>query len=170
MIVHRCLRLTSIALVFAVASVAAIPYARAQQAFERFVPLLIDLPGWTGKKADGVAMQMPGNNMITASRDYQRGDARLTAQVIVGSAAQGALATINTGMKFETSEGRMSTSTIDGMTVMQTYSMKDKNGAIMVALGTNAIMNVSFKALAEDEALTLARKFNWRAIQAAVPK
>src|SRR5581483_11988455 len=164
MIVHRWLRLTSIALLIAAASPAAVPQARAQQAFERFVPLLVDLPGWTGKKADGVAMQMPGNNMITASRDYQRGNAHLTAQVIVGAAAQGALATIKTGMKFETSDGRMSTSTIDGMPVMQTYSMKDKSGASMVALASNAVMNVSFRALAEDEALTLARKFNWKAI------
>jgi len=144
--------------------------ARAQQSFQRFIPLLIDLQGWKGNKPDGVSMEMPGASMVTATREYERGEARLNAQVISGPAAQGALATISAGVKIETSEGRMYTSTIDGLLVTTTFTVKDKSGAILVALGPSALFTLSFNGVSEDEALTLARKFNWKAIQAAIPK
>jgi len=51
--------------------------ARAEQAFARFIPFLADLDGWQGKKPDGMSMEMPGNSMITATREYHRDAARL---------------------------------------------------------------------------------------------
>lgn len=144
--------------------------ARAQQSFQRFIPFLVDLQGWKGNKPDGVSMEMAGNSMVTATREYERGEARLNAQVIIGPAAQGALAATNAGVKIETSDARMSTSTIDGLQVTRTFTISDKSGAILVALGTSALFNLSFNDVAEDEALTLARKFNWKAMQAAIPK
>ena len=140
------------------------------QAFQRFTPLLIDLPGWQGGKPDGIAMEIPGSSMITASREYKRGDARLNAQVLTGAQAQGAAAAAATGLKVETSEARMSTSTIDGLPVTRTYTFKDKSGAIMVILGPSAVFMVTFNGVAEDEGLKLAQQFNWKAIQAAIPK
>ncbi len=139
----------------------------AEPAFQRFIPFLIDLEGWQGKKADGFSMEMTGNNMITATREYQRGAARLHAQVIIGAAAQGALAATQAGMNIETSDGRMSTSTIDGLRVTRTYNTKDKSGAILVALATTALFSVSFNDLGDEEALLLAKKFDWKAIQGA---
>jgi hypothetical protein len=141
--------------------------AHAEQAFQRFIPFLVDLDGWQGKKPDGLSMEMPGNNMITATREYERGPARFHAQVLVGAAAKGALAVAQTGMKFETTEGRMSTSTIDGFQVTRTSNFKDKSGAILVVLGSNAMFNLSFNGMTDDEALALAKKFDWKAIQAA---
>jgi hypothetical protein len=146
------------------------PSAHAQQSFQRFLPLLVDLQGWKGNKPDGVSMEAGGTSMVAATREYERGDARLNAQVMIGSAAQGALATIASGMKVETSEARMSTSTIDGLQVATTFTKADKSGAILVALGTNALLSFSFNGVAEEEALALARKFNWKAIQAAITK
>jgi hypothetical protein len=73
-------------------------------------------------------------------------------------------------MKVETSEARMSTSTIDGLQVATTFTKADKSGAILVALGTSALFSFSFNGLAEEEALALAKKFNWKAIQAAITK
>src|ERR1039458_310844 len=99
--------------------------AHAQQTFQRFLPFLVDLEGWQGMKPDGFAMEMTGNNMITATREYQRGPARLHAQVIIGMAAKGALAAIQTGMNIETSPGRMSTSTIDGLQVTRTFNINN---------------------------------------------
>ena len=144
--------------------------ARAQQSFQRFLPLLVDLQGWKGNKPDGVSMEAGGTSMVAATREYERGDARLNAQIMIGSAAQGALATIASGMKVETSEARMSTSTIDGLQVATTFTKVDKSGAILVALGTSALFSFSFNGLAEEEALALAKKFNWKAIQAAIAK
>jgi hypothetical protein len=63
--------------------------ADADQAFQRFLPFLVDLDGWQGKKPEGFSMETSGTNMIT-------------------------LAATKTGMNLETSEMRMNTSTIDG--------------------------------------------------------
>jgi hypothetical protein len=142
----------------------------AQESFQRFLPLLVDLPGWQGNKPDGMAMEAAGNRMVAASREYERGDARLNVQILVGPAAQGALATINSGMKIETSEARMSTSTIDGLRVATTFTKADKSGVILTALSTSALFSFSFNDLSEEEALALAKRFNWKAIQAAVAK
>lgn len=139
----------------------------ADQAFQRFFPLLVNLDGWQGKKPDGISMEMPGNSMITATREYQRGPARFHAQVLVGAAAKGALAVAQTGMKIETSDGRMSTSPIDGFQVTRTFNFKDKSGAILIALVSNSVFSVSFNGIADDEALGIAKKFDWKAIQAA---
>jgi hypothetical protein len=145
--------------------------AHAQQSFQRFIPLLIDLPGWKADKPDGMSMEMPGNSMVTATRTYARGEAHLDAQIISGPVAQGTLAmATEAGMKIETSEGRMSTSTIDGLRVVTTFTVSDKSGAILVALGPSALFTLSFTGVAEDEALALAKKFNWKAMQAAMPK
>jgi hypothetical protein len=140
------------------------------QAFQRFVPFLIDLPGWTGKKPDGMAMEIPGSSMITATREYAKGAAKLNAQIVTGPAAQGALAATTPGMKFETSEARMAASTLDGFQITRTFTFKDKSGIIIVALGPSAMFNLTFSGVSEDEALELARKFDWKAIQAALPK
>jgi len=144
--------------------------ARAEQAFTRFIPFLVELDGWQGKKPNGMSMEIPGNSMITATREYRRDAARLAASIVVGAAAQGALAAAKSGMNIETSDGRMSTSTIDGLPVTRTFNFKDKSGTILVALSTNAMFNLSNKGIADDEALALAKKFNWKAIQAALPK
>ncbi|MBI3702555.1 MAG: hypothetical protein HY244_01575 [Rhizobiales bacterium] len=138
------------------------------QGFQRFVPFLIELDGWRADKPDGVSMQMPGHAMDTATRKYARGDATLDAQIIVGPAAQGLLAPMRAGIKVETPEGRMNTSTVDGLVMMRTYTVKDRSGAIVVALADNAVFSLSFHGIADEEALTLARKFNWKAMQGAV--
>jgi hypothetical protein len=142
----------------------------AQQSFQRFFPLLVDLPGWKGGKPDGASVEIPGNSMVTATREYRRGEARLNAQIITGPAAQGALAATNPGFKVETSDARMSTSTVDGLQVTQTFTFAEKSGSVIVALGPSAMFTLTFNGVPEDEALGFARKFNWKAMQAAVPK
>jgi hypothetical protein len=144
------------------------PTARAQQSFQRFVPFLVELPGWTGKKPDGMAMEMAGTSMITATRAYERGAAHVNAAVLTGMAAQAALAAAGTGIKIETADIHMTTSTIDGLQVTKTYTVSNKAGAIMVALGPAAVFTLSYTGIAEDEALTLAKKFDWKAMQEQV--
>jgi hypothetical protein len=142
----------------------------AAQDFQKFVPFLVDLPGWTGKKADGMAMQMPGMNMITATRDYTRGDAKVSASIISGSTAQGMMAAVQSGVKIETAELHISTTTVDGLTVARTFQVAEKSGVVMVVLGQSALFNLTFTGVPEDEALGLAKRFDWKAIQAALPK
>jgi hypothetical protein len=140
------------------------------QDFQKFVPFLVDLPGWTGAKADGMAMQLPGASMITATREYKKGSATLSVQLISGAAAQGAVGGIQSGMKLETAEMHMYTATVDGFTVARAFQVADKSGTVLVVLGPSAIFNVAFNGIAEDEAFGLAKRFDGKALQAALPK
>jgi hypothetical protein len=140
---------------------------RADQLYQRFLPLLVDLSGWEGKKADGMSMQMSGASMTTATRDYERGEAQVHASVVIGQAAEGALAPIQTGMKMQTPEGHVITETMRGMSVVKIYNTPEKSGTLMVALGRNAMFSFVYEGLTEDEALPLAEKFDWKAMQSA---
>jgi hypothetical protein len=141
--------------------------AYAQQAFRRFFPFLVDLDGWEGHTPDGMSMEMGNSSMLTATREYRRGPARVNVGVVMGPAAVGALAAGAAGMNIETTEGHMITSTIDGFTVIRTYNIKEKSGAVMVKLAPTAMFSFSYNGLTEDEAMPLSKKFDWKGIQAA---
>ena len=68
-------------------------------------------------------------------------------------AAQGAVAVTGSGVKVETSEARMSTSTIDGLQVTRTFTFADKSGAVIVVLGPSAVFMLSFNGISDDEGL-----------------
>jgi hypothetical protein len=140
--------------------------ARAQQSFQRFTPFLIDLPGWKANKPDGVAMEAGGSSMVTATRTYERGSAKVNAVVLQGSNAQLAMASIKSGLKIETNAMRMSVATVDGMQVGKSYNIPAKNGGIVVALTDSTAFTLSYEGIDEDEAMGLAKKFDWKAIQA----
>ena len=159
-----------IALLLVLPALLTVSSARADQPYQREMPLLIDLDGWQGNKPDGMSMDMPSGSMTTASREYQKGPARATATVVVGQAAVGALTPMVTGMNINTSEGHMLTDTINGMKVLKTYTTAKKAGALLVALDKDAMFSFSYNGLGEDEALALAEKFDWKAIQAAAEK
>ena len=141
--------------------------ASAEPAFQRLTPLLIDLDGWQGKKADGMSMDLPNGSMTTATREYQKGSAKANASVVIGQTAIGALTPLTSGIKINTSDGHMLTDTVQGMKVLKTYTTKQKSGALLVALDKDAMFSFSYNGLGEDEALALAQKFDWKAIQAA---
>jgi hypothetical protein len=141
--------------------------ARAEPAFQRLTPLLIDLDGWQGKKPDGMSMEMPSGSMTTATREYDKGPARFHASVVVGTAAVGALAPMVAGMNVTTTEGHMLTANMHGMQVMKSYTTAQKSGALIVALDKDAMFSFSYNGMTEDEALALAEKFDWKAIQTA---
>ena len=141
--------------------------AFADQAFQKFLPLFVDLDGWQGKKPDGMSMEMTNVSMTTATRDYAKGPAQVHATVALGQAAAGALAPLASGMNVQTTEGHMVTATMHGMPVMKTFSSKDKSGALIVQLGKDAMFTFSYNGLTEDEAMPLAEKFDWKAIQTA---
>ncbi len=73
-----------------------------------------------------------------------------------------------TRVKIETGDQRMSTSNIDRFPVTQTFNVKDRSGAILIGLANNALFSLSFNGITDDEALALAKKFNWKALQAGV--
>jgi hypothetical protein len=141
--------------------------ALADQAFQRFLPLLVELDGWQGKKPDGMSMEMQNVSMTTATRDYQRGSAQAHASVVIGQAAAGAMAPFQSGMNVQTTEGHMVSSTMNGMPVIKTFTTAQKSGSIMIQLDKDALFTFAYNGITEDEALTMAQKFDWKAIQAA---
>jgi hypothetical protein len=154
-------------LLLALTALGPVSPARADQAFQRFLPLFVDLDGWQGKKPDGMSMDMQNVSMTTATRDYQRGPAEAHAAVMMGQAAVGALAPFQKGMNLQTSEGHMVSANLNGLPVIKTFNIPQKSGAIMVQLGQTALFSFSYKGITEDEALALAQKFDWKAIQAS---
>ena len=144
--------------------------ALAQAALQPFFPFLIDLPGWDGQKPDGFAVELPGSTMITATRAYRRDGASLNAQIVSGPAAQGALMATQANVNVATGDAHMLTATIDGLPVARSFAVHDKSGIILVALSKTAMFSMSFRGLSEDEALALARKFDWKAILGAMAK
>jgi hypothetical protein len=144
--------------------------AHAEQAFQRFVPLMIDLDGWQGQKAEGLSMDMQDSTMTTVTRAYQRGSARLNAGIVVGPVAAGTLAPLQSGMNMQTSDGHLITTTWHGLQTIKSYNTPQKSGQFIVALGKQAMFSLAYNDMTEDEAQTLAEKFDWKAIQAALEK
>jgi hypothetical protein len=164
---HRAFRLALATLgVAMLVATMLLSVAQAQQSFQRFTPFLIDLPGWKANKPDGAAMEAGGSSMVTATRTYERGSAKVNAVVLQGSNAQLALASIKSGLKIETNDMRMGVSTVDGMQVGKSYNIRAKNGGMVVALSDTTAFTLSYEGIDEDEAMGLAKKFDWKAIQA----
>jgi len=142
------------------------------QDVEKFGPFLVDLPGWTADKA--MAKWMPFGD-INATRHYERGSAKLSAAIVSGAIARVFFFMRHQFMKNaenETLGARMSRSQVDGFTVLRTFVTNETVSAcsITVALSTNAMFSVSSNGIPEDEAFELARRFDWKAIQGALPK
>ncbi len=53
--------------------------------YEKFFPLLKDVSGWKAQKPDGTEINMGGNFMMSASRQYSKGDKSVTVSMLVGS-------------------------------------------------------------------------------------
>jgi hypothetical protein len=142
--------------------------ARAEQAFERFIPFMVDLPGWDAKMPEGAAMALPGSSMVTASREYHRGDARVIVAILIGPAAR---SLVPAKMEdFEAGVVRGHASSIDGLRAMTVYKTNEDGGVVAVPLADSAVFTLVYFGIAEDEALVLARRFALKAMQAAVAK
>ena len=70
-------------------------------------------------------------------------------------------------MKFETTDGHMLPAEIGGYKAMESWNSKDKSGAIIGKLADDAAFVFNYHGLSEFDAVALAGKFDWKAIQAA---
>jgi hypothetical protein len=136
---------------------------RAQQTHERLTPFLIDLPGWTGLPPVSAARETKDGQAITASRSYLRGDARFLAGITSGTAA---LVAGKSSVTITTSKSPSTATTIDGFQVTTTSTP----GLVVigVTLGPDAVFSLHFNDVSDDEAMAIARKFDWKGIQALV--
>ncbi len=152
-------RRAAIGLILAMASAPLLAVAiHAEPSFQRFVPFLIDLPGWVGTAPEGTARETPRRTAIRASRSYSRGGAQFYAGIILGTPADFEEFTVQIDV------GPPKTSTIDGFDVMTTDTPAFVH--IAVTLGPDAVFSLLFNGVSADEAMALARKFDWKGMQA----
>jgi len=146
------------------------PPAGAQNS-QQFTRFLVDLPGWAANKADGMAMLGPGGyNVTKATRTYKRGSRKIDARIIIGDEVPGSLLIMQNFMKNEIPGMRMTTSPVDGFTVLRTFATNGNVSTIMVAFSSDGAFSFVSRGVPDDEAFGLARRFDWRGIQAALPK
>jgi hypothetical protein len=146
------------------------PPAGAQESQE-FTPFLVDLPGWAANKPDGMAMRLPsGHKVTTATRTYKRGSAKIDAEAGIGGDVRGGLMMMQNFVKNEIPGPRVSTSQVDGFTLLRTFEPEGNISTIMVALSSDAAFSFVSRGIREDEAFRLARRFDWKGMQAALPK
>lgn len=153
--------------VAAIALLVPVAGARAQ-AYRGLLPLLIDLPGWTGAPPEGVDLTPQGVAAVSASREYERGDAELTALIGVGPtfAPFQALGSF----QVQTPDHAMRSRTIDGFRVFTTSIAPARAGSVMVAVDPSSTRPTGFmlqyEGISTDQAVALARRFDWRTMQA----
>lgn len=138
--------------------------------YKALTPLLADLPGWQAEAATGMNMDMNGQTMVTAERSYDKGeDKHVQASILVGqAAAMGLPAAGGESMRIETEEGVLEVLKMDGFTVTKQHDKAEGgSGAIVVHLGPTALFAVNYDGLSADEGLSLAKRFDWRKLQAA---
>jgi hypothetical protein len=145
--------------------------AGAQQYDRRFAAFLIDLESWTGLEPTGTDEGRKDGRVIAASRSYLRSGARSAAPIIDrphflasitwGTAAPESVASYH---HRNTSSVHRSTSTIAGFEV----STQSTPVVVMitVTLSPDATFNLIFNNVSEDEAMAIARRFDWKGMQA----
>jgi hypothetical protein len=157
-------RRVAIGLLLAAFAWLAVSPTRAQDV-QKLLPLLVDLRGWTGEDAQGVVF---GSSTIGALRTYKRGDAMVEANFL---RIAGEMPPSNPpGMNYADDWRHFVSSTVNGFDTWREFYPKNKQGQIFVKLRGNAFFALKFEGLAEDEAFSLARRFDWNAIAAALPK
>jgi hypothetical protein len=123
-------------------------------------PLLVDLPGWSAGRPTGAALNKFGVSMTMAVRGYRRGEARLTAQVVIMEVAW-------------TWRGMMGIKAGRDDPIGEPQVIKIPfydTGMVSVILAADTKFNLTFQGITSADALVLARRFDWKAIQAALPK
>ena len=136
--------------------------AAAEPAHKRLIPLLIDLAGFEGRKADGRTLPSDEGAVTTASRFYVKDTASLHVTILSGPAVA-----LDDALKPEAGAGHVTSEEIDGFRLVKTHNEADKSGALLIALDKTAAITADYRELAEDEAVALVRKFDWRGIAAA---
>ena len=112
-----------------------------------------------------MAKRLPGGR-----QHRKRGSAEIDVGIVSGPGARRTLLMMQNLVQQETAGLRMSTSPVDGFTVLRTFATKDNVSTIMVAFSSNAAFSFVSTGIPEDEAFRLARRFDWRGMQAVLPK
>jgi hypothetical protein len=143
-----------------------VPVRAQSESFKTLFPFFVELKGWKAEKPDGASISMGAMSMTNATREYTLGDQSITAMIIKG---QQAMAMMQPGMTVETTEGKITTRTIDGFLVHIAFDKEDRSGNITVLMDNQekqaAFFTLTFENMSVDKALEWTKKFDWKAIK-----
>jgi len=154
---------------------AALPVALAvaptrAQDVQKLLALLVDLPGWTGEQALDVVV---GGRFFAALRTYKRGDAMLQVNFsrFEAEIPPGDLQSFHypPGTNYAIAERHLMASTVNGFYTLRDFYSQSKEGKVMVELRRDLFFALISNGVPEREAVALARRFDWKAIEAALP-
>lgn len=135
-----------------------------------FAARLIDLPGWTGEKPDTMSMTQGAISVSYAARRYEKGDSQI--MTMLGRSGLEQQAQMATGGRdgdftFQSGDSMLRSTMMRGFRVFTSYNAEDKDGMILVYLGESTTFSFQFNAMTLDEAMVLAQRFDWAAMQQA---
>lgn len=143
---------------------------------------LKDLSGWKAEKCNGLNATNPMGEMASATRTYTRDNLKLEVNLVLGTAAM-AMATpmaFQQSLEINSPEEYLKVSNIDGFKVSIHYDKKGHSGAVAVflsdppknmnpeSMSRMAMLIVNFQNMDWKEALSWAKKFDWKAIKASL--
>jgi hypothetical protein len=148
-----------------------IPAYAQMPSYTELTKLLIDLKGWSAQDATGMNMSGPMGEMVNAVREYEKDGLSISAQLLVGGAAQGTWAPFEAGYTMDTPEIFIKTMDVSGHRIGINHEKKEKTGAIVVQLDTKinpGIFVLSYEGMSYSEALDIAKKFSWDSMKSAI--
>jgi hypothetical protein len=141
------------------------------EVYTSLLPTLVNLSGWKADKAEGIDLNVPGMNMVTASRIYSQQNKTLTAMVMIGNEM---MINSHAGIEMNSSSLKMKTQKINGFEVTSQLDRVNNTGSIIVFLNkaadSGAYFIVSFENCDDKEALRLAQKFDWKKMKKLTQK
>ena len=144
------------------------------QSYETLLPLLVDLPGYSGEDPEGMDVSSSDLKAVSVSREYSKGESELHAGILVGQQSAGVWNPgYQEGLKMETPEGLMEVKQEGGFLIFHSYNKKKQEGMIAVLLdkgtadgGGGAVFVFAYKGIDNNDGLSLAKKFDWKKIKA----
>jgi len=127
-------------------------------------PLLLDLPGWQAKPAEGFNSYHDPIKMINASRRYTRGNQSIDAVLFLTNQVE-ETGWLDSNLNFESAGSSIITETIDGFQIFRA-NRKYKNEVVIIVViqrkeNEGAFLALSYKNISVEEALKLAKQFDW---------
>lgn len=162
----KCSFCSTLAFIFLLSAAA---FAQNQEVLK---PLLTDLTGWKAEPAEGMSMDMGTMKMTNATRQYEKGDATVSAVLMVGNNAmtQGQFGNMN----MDSDRSKVIIKEMNGFKTTQAYDKQEGSGNFMVFLsqkGTNSgFLAVTYEGISMQEAEKIAKKFDWNKMKKAVEK
>lgn len=138
--------------------------------------LLVDLPGWQAQEPDMMSMTQGALSVAYAARAYERGDMRVMAMLGRSGVEQQVPMVAGQGQSefsLDAEGTALRLRPLRGFQVFTAFNKADLDGMVMVFLqppNTTAPSTfiLQFEGLSLDDAMKLADRFNWQAMQRAV--